>query len=118
MNVFSITVILIVSVLLLTGVSFIFMKIYGRGIFCGLKLTAVVTITNSDDAEAILYNITDNLCSDCECSLVKVIIVDGGMSIEQREICEKYCGKYSFFIMTVPEKLSEIIFDIQKKCKS
>lgn len=113
MDVISISVILIVSAILLVSVSFIFIKIYGRGILCGLKLTAAVVIDCHDDAEAVLCKITDNLCSECECSSLKIIIIDGGMSIEQYGICQKYCEKYSFFVISSLEKLSEQIITIQ-----
>ena len=114
MNIISISIILIVSAALLAAVSFVFMKIYGRGILCGLKLTAAVVIDSHDDAEELLYKITDNLCPDCECSSVKIIIIDGGMDMRQREICRKYCEKYSFFIISSPEKISDHILNLQK----
>ncbi len=115
MNIISILFTLIASAVLLAAVSLIFMKIYGKGIFCGLKLTAVVTLNKNDDVETILYKIADNMCSDCECSELKIIIIDLGMNIDQQGICQKYCDKYSFFIMSDLENVCDRIVELQNK---
>lgn len=114
MNIISILFTLIASAALLAAVSLIFMKIYGKGIFCGLKLTAVVALGKNDDVEAILYKIADNLCSDCECSELKIIIIDLGMNIDQRGICQNYCDKYNFFIISDFENACHKIVELQK----
>ncbi len=115
MNIISISVILIISAALLAGISLVFMKIYGKGIFCGLRTTIAVSLDKHDDAEAILNRIIDNLGAECECSTVKIIIIDSGMNEYQCKLCQQYCNKYSFFIISAPENIYDNIIKLQKE---
>lgn len=69
----------------------------------------------SDDVKQKINEIIDNIGSDCQSSSTKVIIVDGGMDVWQREICDKYCEKYSFLEICTPDMLNGIIFSLKNK---
>ncbi|MGN0613734.1 MAG: hypothetical protein ACI4JB_07505 [Porcipelethomonas sp.] len=114
MNIISVIIILVISAVLLAASSCIFLKIFGRGIFSGSNLSAAVVIDINDDAEEILGNIAEKFRTELECTRVKIIIIDGGMSVGQREICRRYCDMYNFFIICTPDNLSSLIFKLQK----
>ena len=115
MNVIIICFILVLSVVLFACSAIIIVKIFGTGFFIGLDLSCVTVMDDNDDVNGKINAIIDNIGSDCQSSATKVIIVDGGMNLWQREICDKYCEKYSFLEICTPDMLNGIIFSLKNK---
>lgn len=115
MNAIIVCFILVVSVVLFACSAIIIVKIFGTGFFTGLDLFCITIMDTSDDVKQKINEIIDNIGSDCQSSSTKVIIVDGGMDVWQREICDKYCEKYSFLEICTPDMLNGIIFSLKNK---
>lgn len=115
MNVIIICFVLVISVVLFACSAIIIVKIFGTGFFTGLDLSCVTVMDSSDDVGQKISRIIDNIGADCQSSSTKVIIVDGGMNIRQRELCDRYCEKYSFLKVCTPDMLNGIIFSLKNK---
>lgn len=82
-------------------------------------LIAVVVFYGSEDVNQKICSIIRKFQWVDEELLEKIIIIDGGLNMEQKEICLNYCSRYDYLEFTTPDNLNNMIFELQKnKVKS
>ena len=114
MDILTVSVIIAVSAVLLIFFCIIFIKLFGRGVFWGLKITASVALGHDDDVRSVLWEIADGPAKEFECSRSRIIIVDIGMDMGQLEVCRSFCERYKIFEMCTPDELGRRVVEIQK----
>lgn len=114
MNLVSVIFVSVVSLILFSVAAITIIKLFGTGIFYGTGAECVVVIDSHDNVQDRLIMLTDSFGVECESSSAHIIIVDGGMNRGQREVCRRYCDKYSYMIMCTPDNLNETLFSVKK----
>lgn len=104
-----------IAIVLFIFFTSVLFKYFGTGIIENKEISIVTVINSSDNITDRLSMIADDLAAECIASGINVIIVDGGMSIHQKEICDIYCEKYSFLIYTTPDMLCNVIFELKNR---
>jgi len=114
MNLISVIFISFVSLVLFSVAAFTVIKLFGTGIFYGTGVECIAVMDENDNVQDRLILITDSFGVECENSSAHIIIVDGGMNRGQKEVCRRYCDKYSYMIMCTPDSLNETLFSVKK----
>ena len=117
MDILTVSAIIAVSAVILIFFCIIFIKLFGRGVFWGLKISAAVVLGGDDDVSSVLWEIADGPAKEFEYSHSKIMIVDIGMDMGQLEVCRKFCERYKIFELCAPDELGRKVVEIQKSCK-
>ena len=107
--------IIVFSVVLFASAVAIIIKLFGTGFLYGHDITLCLVMTENDNAEEKLSDIVEALDAECRASMVKIVIIDGGMNVGQLEVCRKYTEKYSYFLLISPDRTNEILFSLKKE---
>ena len=115
MDILTVSAIIAVSAVLLIFFSIIFIKLFGRGVFWGLNITASVVLGSDDDVRSVLWEIADGPAKEFEHPGSKIVIVDAGMDMGQLEVCRSFCERYGIFELCAPDELGRKVVEIQKE---
>ena len=114
MNSVIITVIVLVSTVLLIESVRIFTGMFGTEHYRNVCFTSVSVMTGDEDTEKKICSIINKVRWTDEDLIGKIILVDGGLTDVQKEICIRFCDRYDFLEFSSPDHLNGILFKIQK----
>ncbi len=74
----------------------------------------VIVLYGNENIKLKLNHVVNKMQWIDEDLINKIILIDGGLNIEQKELCNNYCHKYDFLEFTTPDSLNDMIFNLQK----
>lgn len=74
----------------------------------------VTLLDGSEDTQKCIDQIINKVMWTDEELIGSVILVDGGLSSEQAEICKSYCSKYDYLFFSSLEEIGSIILEQRK----
>lgn len=114
MNITIIVLISFVSLFLFINACRLTKKLFEEDNTYNNSLISIKILYNTDDINLKLGDIVNKIRWIDEDLINRVILIDGGLNSEQKEICRNYCDKYDYFIFTSPDNLSNLVFELQK----
>ena len=113
MDAFTITVLVIFGVIAVIEAANLLIKIPVSD-SSALGFTAVIVLDSEDDISLRLDDILHKLRWTDDCLIRKIIIIDYGMTYEQKVICEEYCTENPAIEVVKPEKALNLIISSEK----
>lgn len=114
MNSTIVVLIVFISLFLFICACGMIKNIFGEEVISDCCNISVIVLFCDENIRLKLYHIVKKMQWTDEDLISKIILIDGGLNTEQREICCDYCHKYDFLEFTSPDKLNDMIFKLQK----
>lgn len=89
-------------------------KIFGEECISDYCNISVIVLYGNENIKLKLNHVVNKMQWIDEDLINKIILIDGGLNIEQKELCNNYCHKYDFLEFTTPDSLNDMIFNLQK----
>lgn len=114
MNITIIVLICFISLFLFINACRLTKKIFDEDNNANNIHISISVLYSTDNIKLKLGDIANRMRWIDEDIINKIILIDGGLNLEQKEICRNYCDKYDYFIFTSPDNLSNLVFELQK----
>lgn len=114
MNSTIVVLIVFISLFLFICACRMLKKIFGEECISDYCNISVIVLYGNENIKLKLNHVVNKMQWIDEDLINKIILIDGGLNIEQKELCNNYCHKYDFLEFTTPDSLNDMIFNLQK----
>ena len=114
MNSTIVVLIVFISLFLFICACGMLKKIFGEECISDYCNISVIVLYGNENIKLKLNHVVNKMQWIDEDLINKIILIDGGLNIEQKELCNNYCHKYDFLEFTTPDSLNDMIFNLQK----
>lgn len=114
MNSTIVVLIVFISLFLFICAGGMLKKIFGEECISDYCNISVIVLYGNENIKLKLNHVVNKMQWIDEDLINKIILIDGGLNIEQKELCNNYCHKYDFLEFTTPDSLNDMIFNLQK----
>lgn len=114
MNSTIVVLIVFISLFLFICACGMLKKIFGEECISDYCNISVIVLYGNENIKLKLNHIVNKMQWIDEDLINKIILIDGGLNKEQKELCNNYCHKYDFLEFTTPDSLNDMIFNLQK----
>lgn len=114
MNSTIVVLIVFISLFLFICACGMLKNIFGEEYISDYCSISVVVLYSDENIKIKLNHIVNKMQWIDEDLINKIILIDGGLNKEQKELCNNYCHKYDFLEFTTPDSLNDMIFNLQK----
>lgn len=114
MNITIIVLISFISLFLFINACRLNKKLFDENYNSNNSHISIIVLNSNDDIKLKLGDIVNRMRWIDEDIINRIILIDGGLNLEQKEICRNYCDKYEYLIFTSPDNLCNLVFELQK----
>ena len=114
MNSTIVVLIVFISLFLFICACGMLKKIFGEECISDYCNISVIVLYGNENIKLKLNHVVNKMQWIDEDLINKIILIDGGLNIEQKELCNNYCHTYDFLEFTTPDSLNDMIFNLQK----
>lgn len=114
MNITIIVLISFISLFLFINACRLTKKLFDEDYNFNNSHISIIVLNSTDNIKLKLSDIVNRMRWIDEDIIDRIILIDGGLNLEQKEICRNYCDKYEYLIFTSPDNLSNLVFELQK----